>query len=191
MNEEPEFNSDNFEQKPIKIKKKIHPSWIPHPNRELTHPDMIAVKEKQKRVLDLRKEGKTFTKIAKEVGFASGRNAKVALDRYIRTFGSETVDEYRKQIWTQYEALFNHHAKNAETDLASAKFCADLLDKICRMQALDVPKTVNIQHQKAPTEIFELQIGNVKSSNTKELPITQIIDVTNEIEEEQSEQENT
>ncbi len=110
-------------------------------NATSTNPKLIAVRELGAKALELRKEGHSFTAIAKTVGYNSASAAhyavKSALDRITREPAEELISLELERL----DELFKIQYLNAQAgDTAALNGCLKILERRARMLGLDADK---------------------------------------------------
>lgn len=114
----------------------------------LSSPARIAAVERHRRVLELRKAGWTFERIAKEVGYASLNGAHTAFQRALKATIQQPADEVRRleverldallaTLWPDLTNAVSFVQRNQAIDRILG-----VMDRRARMLGLDAPTKV-------------------------------------------------
>jgi hypothetical protein len=123
----------------------------------------IDLTEKEAAVLELRKAGWTFERIATHLGYASKSGAWKAFDRAMTATLQEPADELRRLECERLDTLFGAMYEIAVTKGSArhAEVCAGLMDRRAKLLGLDAPtrRVVNVITEDAiDVAIRELEV---------------------------------
>lgn len=111
----------------------------------LSQEQEIATTEKQIKALDLRRQGKSYTDIAKELGYSSGSGAHNAVKKALRKTLKEPADELRKlenaRLDAMLLALWPGIEKGDPKAIAAA---VKISDRRAKLNGLDAPSGVDV-----------------------------------------------
>ncbi len=105
----------------------------------------LAARDKQRRALQLRTEGRTLDQIADELGYADKSGAHRAITAALDRHEAAAVDEYR-----DLEAARLNELQRAvwplaiAGDLAAVTACIRIIDRRARLLGLDVPAQLDV-----------------------------------------------
>lgn len=112
-------------------------------NGAKTNADSIASKEKMAAALTLRKEGKTFTEIAKELGYKSKQTAHEAVKRAIREIIREPAEDVIRLDLERLDAMWQVNYLNAQAgDPVALASCMRIMERRAKLLGLDAPTKV-------------------------------------------------
>lgn len=120
------------------------------PNGESpTSPKRLAIFDKHKRALELRKDGLTYSDIAKRLGYATVQGAYQAVQTMLLKSIRETADEVRAVENERLDVLFNKvYTRAKETgDDKDITLCLAIMNRRARLLGLDAPSKI------APTTV--------------------------------------
>lgn len=106
---------------------------------------VMAARDKQRRALELRAEGRTLADIADELGYADKASAHNAITRTLDRHESAAVDELRALEGARLDLLQKAVWPLAMAgDLAAVRECVRIIDRRARLLGLDAPTLVDL-----------------------------------------------
>jgi len=111
----------------------------------LSQEQEIATTEKQIKALELRRRGKSYAEIARELGYSSGSGAHAAVKKALRKTLKEPADELRKMENARLDAMLN--ALWPEIEKGNPKAIAagvKISDRRAKLNGLDAPAEVDV-----------------------------------------------
>lgn len=106
---------------------------------------VLAARDKQRRALELRTEGRTLDQIADELGYASKSGASKAITAALDRHEAAAVDEYRDLEAARLNELQRAVWPLAVTgDIAAVTACVRIIDRRAKLLGLDAPVLVDV-----------------------------------------------
>lgn len=97
--------------------------------------------ERERRALELRKQGMTYDKIAQELGFANRSSARDCVQRCLARTVREPADEVRQLECERLDALLQALWPRAmEGNTRSVEVALQVMDRRARLLGLDMPE---------------------------------------------------
>lgn len=103
--------------------------------------------DKENKVLELRRAGETWERIAAAVGYANASGAQKAYQRVVTRVQRESVDEIRDLELDRLDRLQRAYWTPAvvERDRRSAELVLKIMDRRARLMGLDAPSKVQAE----------------------------------------------
>jgi hypothetical protein len=131
-------------------------------NRDATTPERIALAEKERQALDLRKAGVTFEQIANKLGYSDRSGAAKAVRRALTDTIQEPADELRRLECERLDTLLRALWPAAISGkwLAIDR-CLSIMDRRARLLGLDAP--VRMKHDVITHDAFAQAVAELEA----------------------------
>ncbi len=134
------------------------------PSRSKATPNRIALAEREREALELRKAGKTFDEIARALGYSERGGAAKAVSRALAATIQEPADELRRLEVARLDALWSALWPLAtDGQLAAVDRCLAVQSRRARLLGLDAPPRHAIDV--ITTEAFEKAFARLEREN--------------------------
>lgn len=111
----------------------------------LSQEQEIAATEKQIKALELRRQGKSYAEIARELGYSSGSGAHNAVKKALRKTLKEPADELRKLENARLDAMLVGLWPGIEKgDPKAVTAAVKISDRRAKLNGLDAPAEVDV-----------------------------------------------
>ena len=136
------------------------------PSRAKATPNRIAVAQREREALELRKAGKTFDQIAGALGYSERGGAAKAVSRALAATVQEPADELRRLELARLDALFEVMWSLAmHGNLGAVDRCLAIQTRRAKLLGLDAPPRHAIDV--ITTEAFEAALGRLQRENAE------------------------
>ena len=132
----------------------------------------LIAREREERVLELRKAGASLREIAKDIGYANSSGAQAALDRALRRATAPNIELLRETEGERLDALqFGLWPKAMNGDSRAAEVIVKVMERRARLFGLDAPlhKVIEVISEDAIDKAIReltLELGmNVDTNN--------------------------
>ncbi|MFG3617481.1 hypothetical protein [Nocardia sp. NPDC047654] len=116
-------------------------------------------RERQRKALELRLEGKSYDDIAAVLGWADRSGAYRAVEAILKRTESETVAEYREVVGARLEALHAAYWPAALAgDYKAAEIVGKTSDRLAKLYGMNAPDKVQVQPVGLDHEAFTTRV---------------------------------
>lgn len=115
---------------------------------------VLTARDKQRRALELRTEGRTLDQIADELGYADKSGAHRAITAALDRHEAAAVDEYRDLEAARLNELQQAIWPLAKAgDIPAVTACVRIIDRRARLLGLDAPVLVDVNATAATVDL--------------------------------------